>query len=103
MHTFTDLRGIKTGKKPALPRCTRSSRAVCQLLHLIVQAQAHTVNSAEQSANEYDAKTARLSPFTFKLAGNVRAISLLSFMSSLYPLLLLGNIPEIAMETCPVI
>lgn len=47
MHTFTDLRGIKTGKKPALPRCTRSSRAVCQLLHLIVQAQAHTVNSAE--------------------------------------------------------
>lgn len=37
------------------------------------------------------------------LPGNVRAISLLSFMSSLYPMLLLGNITEIAMETCPVI
>lgn len=30
-------------------------------------------------------------------------LSLLSFMSSLYPMLLLGNIIEIAMETCPVI
>lgn len=36
------------------------------------------------------------------LPGNVRAIRLLSFMSSLYLMLLLGNISEIAMETCPV-
>lgn len=45
------------------------------------------------------------SPFTQSrpLSANVRPASLLSFMPSLYPMLLLGNITEIAMETCPVI
>lgn len=39
--------GHKNGKETGVAPRTRSSRAVCQLLHLIVQAQAHTVNSAE--------------------------------------------------------
>lgn len=82
----------------------RKTPAVCQLLHGIVHTQALPVNTAAfWSASMPSRRVGVHSLLNRPLPGNVRAMIPLSFMSSLYPMLLLGNILEIAMETCPMI
>lgn len=69
----------------------------CQLLQFIVEAQAEILQSLRCQAGKSEAHSL---PSRQEMCA---LISRLSFMSSLYLMLLLGNIYEIAMETCPVI